>query len=161
MNVLVIYDSAYGNTKKIATTIADTIDKPHSVKLLAVSEVLPPDLQPIDLLVAGSPTQAGRPTKGLQDYLNNFSPNSLVGVQVAAFDTRYAIAEHGVGPRILMKTIGFAAPRIAAILEKKGGDLVVKPEGFIVTGKEGPLKQGELERSSAWIKSIIKSSAAR
>jgi hypothetical protein len=28
------------------------------------------------------------------------------------------------------------------------------PEGFIVEGKEGPLKEGELSRATAWAKGI-------
>jgi len=37
---------------------------------------------------------------------------------------------------------------------KKGGRLVAEPEGFIVENKEGPLKQGELERANKWAKQL-------
>jgi len=30
------------------------------------------------------------------------------------------------------------------------------PEGFLVTGEKGPLKEGELERAADWAKLVIK-----
>ena len=53
-----------------------------------------------------------------------------------------------------MSVIRYAAERIAKDLVKKGGRLVAEPEGFIVENKEGPLKQGELERASKWAKEM-------
>jgi hypothetical protein len=47
--------------------------------------------------------------------------------------------------------------RIANNLKGKGGNLVAPPEGFFVTGKEGPLKEGELERAAGWAKGIVES----
>jgi hypothetical protein len=32
---------------------------------------------------------------------------------------------------------------------------VAPPEGFIVKGREGPLKDGELERAAGWAKGIL------
>lgn len=74
----------------------------------------------------------------------------LKDVDVAAFDTRFAAENHRIGLRILMYVIRYAAERIAKTLVNKGGKLVVKPKGFIVENKEGPLKQGERERAKAW-----------
>ncbi len=62
--------------------------------------------------------------------------------------------DQGVGLRILMSVIRYAAERIAKDLAKKGGRLVAKPEGFIVENKEGPLKPGELERTNKWAKGM-------
>jgi hypothetical protein len=54
-----------------------------------------------------------------------------------------------------MKVIGYAAPRISSGLQAKGGRLAAAPEGFIVEDKEGPLKQGELERAASWARSLV------
>ena len=75
-------------------------------------------------------------------------------MRVAAFDTRFEAEEQGVGLRLLMSVIRYAAERIAKDLAKKGGKHVAKPEGFIVENKEGPLKQGELERANKWAKGM-------
>ena len=61
-----------------------------------------------------------------------------------------------MGLRLLMKMGGYAAPRITNAFKKKGGNLAVTPEGFFVKGKEGPLKEGELERAASWAKEIAK-----
>jgi hypothetical protein len=66
---------------------------------------------------------------------------------VASFDTRYEGR--------FVKMFGFAAERIAETLKSKGAKLVSSPEPFYVTGKKGPLKQGESERAEAWAKKII------
>ncbi len=40
-------------------------------------------------------------------------------------------------------------------MKLKGIELVIPPEGFIVDDKEGPIKQGEVNRALEWGKSII------
>jgi hypothetical protein len=35
---------------------------------------------------------------------------------------------------------------------------VVPPEGFLVSGEQGPLKAGELERAVSWAKQIFRTS---
>ena len=39
-------------------------------------------------------------------------------------------------------------------MEKRGTPLAAPPEGFFVKGSDGPLKDGEVERASAWGKAI-------
>jgi hypothetical protein len=50
---------------------------------------------------------------------------------------------------------GYAAPRIARSLEEHGGNLVTEPEGFVVIGIKGPLKEGELARAANWAKGFV------
>jgi hypothetical protein len=57
--------------------------------------------------------------------------------------------------RLLVKTGGYAASRIADRLKKAGGNLIVPPEGFYVEDTEGPLKAGELERAASWATSLM------
>ena len=84
---------------------------------------------------------------------------TLQGKAVAAFDTRIQAAEVGKALRQFMKIGGYAAPRIARALGKKGGNPAAPPEGFFVVKKEGPLVEGELERAAAWAKGIAASPA--
>ena len=67
MKVLIVYDSAYGNTEKVARAIGGVIT--GEVKVLRPGEVNPSELQSLDLLIVGSPTQGGRPTPAIQDFL--------------------------------------------------------------------------------------------
>jgi DNA-binding CsgD family transcriptional regulator len=48
----------------------------------------------------------------------------------------------------LVGIFGYAAGKIAGSLKTKGGTLILSPEAFFVKGKEGPLKEGELERAA-------------
>jgi flavorubredoxin len=88
MKVLVVYDSLYGNTEKIAKTIADSII--GEVRTLRVGEVNVSELGTLGLLIVGSPTQGGRPTPAIQDFLNNLSEPIIRSMRIAAFDTRMA-----------------------------------------------------------------------
>jgi len=147
MKVLVVYDSVYGSTEKIARAIGGAIT--GEVKVLRPGEVNLSELQSIDLLIVGSPTQGGRATPAIQEFLSKIPANALKNISVASFDTRFSTR--------LVKIFGYAAGRIANILKDKGGHLVVPPEAFIVKGREGPLKEGELERAAVWAKGILES----
>jgi len=147
MMVLIVYDSVYGNTEKIAKAIGAAIT--GEVKVLCVDEANPFELKTIDLFIVGSPTQGGRSTPAIQDFLNKIPEHSLKGINVAAFDTR--ISKKWVG------IFGYVAEKIARRLQTKGGTLILSPEGFIVEDNEGPLKEGELERAAVWAKRILES----
>jgi flavodoxin I len=147
MKTLIVYDSVYGNTEKIARAIAEAVTPSGEVKVLRTGEANPSGLASIDLLVVGSPTHGGRATPAVQDVLNKMAQQSLKGIKVAAFDTR--------SQSKFARIFGNAAGRIARQLTKKGGVLIVSPEGFLVTGTKGPLKEGELERAAAWAKGIL------
>ena len=156
MKALVIYDSVFGNTEKIARAIAEGLGSRVSVELLQAGTVAPDQLAGLDLLVVGSPTRGFRPTEAVTDLLNRVQVNALQGVKVAAFDTRFKADEiESVGVRFIVKTGGYAAKRIAGRLKKAGGDLIVPPEGFYVKDTEGPLKEGELERAKEWAASLL------
>ena len=144
MKALVVYDSTYGNTEKIAQAIGNAID----AQVLRVGQVNLSDLEGFDVLIVGSPTHGGRPTPELQALLGVLGP-ALKGVGVAAFDTRH------VSKWTIL--FGYAAARIARSLKRNGGTLLVPPEGFFVLGTQGPLKEGELERAADWAREVAKS----
>ena len=146
MKALIIYDSVYGNTEKIAKAIGDVLA--NDVKVLRVSEVNSSQLEPVDLLIIGSPTQGGRPTKAMQTLLKDLPESVVKSASVATFDTRLQSKFASI--------FGYAAGKIASRLKDKGGNLISSPEGFLVSGNKGPLKEGELERAAGWAKEILK-----
>jgi len=155
MNVLVLYDSVFGNTEKIARQIAEallaSLPEGSMVELLQPGKVKPYQLENSDLLVIGSPTRGFRPTEDLANLLDRLGRNSLRGVRVAAFDTRFKADEvKSAVTRFVVKTGGYAAKRIADRLQKAGAVLVAPLAGFYVADIEGPLLDGELERAAAW-----------
>jgi flavodoxin I len=149
MKALVVYDSVYGNTEKIAQAIGEAIT--GEVSVARAAEVDVSELESLDLLVVGAPTHGGRPSPAMKELLEKVQAHALDGIEVAAFDTRHASK--------LARIFGFAAGRIAKSLKKEGGTLVLPPEGFFVEGTEGPLKEGELERAALWAKEIVQGAA--
>jgi flavodoxin len=146
VKALIVYDSTYGNTEKIAKAIGAALT--GEVKVLRAGEVNPAELNAFDLLVIGSPTYGGRPMPSVAELLNKIPESAIKGKNIAAFDTRI--------PTKLAKIFGYAADRIAKNLKEKGGNPVVPGEGFFVNGKEGPLKEGELERAASWANGLVK-----
>src|SRR6266487_4478677 len=88
MNTVVVYDSQYGNTERIAQTIADTLHAFGQVQAVRVDPAHPVSFQGVDLLIMGCPTQGFRPTLAMQSFLGTVPFQSLRGLAVACFDTR-------------------------------------------------------------------------
>jgi flavodoxin len=154
---LVVYDSFFGNTERIARSIGNALGRSEDVEIIRVGDVRPEQLAGLKLLIVGSPTRAFRPSPAIKKFLKSIPKNSLKGVKVAAFDTRITDEEIDSAVfilGILVNIFGYAAKPIADRLVKKGGRLIALPEGFYVHGTEGPLKEGELERASNWAKKI-------
>lgn len=157
MKALIVYDSFFGNTEKIAGVIGDSLKSEGSVQVVKVDKAKPEHLKGINILIVGSPTRGSKPTMPIVKFLINIPAKSLKEVKVAAFDTRINATE--VNSRVLhgfVKLFGYAAKPIAARLKKKGGNLVLPPEGFYVRNSEVTLKDGELERAADWAKQILK-----
>ncbi len=145
MNTLVVYDTQYGNTERIAQAIADTLSAAGPSRAVRVTAAGVAQLQGVDLLIVGSPTVGWKPTPATQAFLDSLSPASMSGKQTACFDTRIRM------PRFLNRP---AAEVMAKALRTKGAAPLVPPEGFFVKGREGPLQDGEMERAANWARTL-------
>ena len=146
MNTLVLYDSQYGDTQRIARAIADKLAEFGEARALRLDPRQPLQLQGVDLFILGCPTQGWRPTPAIQSFLEETSSEELRGLVGACFDTRFRL------PRFMT---GSASKVMAGKLREKGVSLHVPPESFFVKGTEGPLREGELERASMWARQIV------
>lgn len=152
MKVLIIYDSFFGNTEKIAQALGNSLSPKNQVEVVKINALKPEQLTGVGLLIVGSPTRAFRPTKPIVKFLKKLPRGALKGIEVAAFDTRINPVE--VNSRLLnfmVKIFGYAAEPIAKYLVKKSGLLVLSPTGYFVKESEGPLKDGEIERAKEWV----------
>ncbi len=151
MKGLVIYDSVFGNTKKVAEAIAAALGYPLMPVILVKAE----ELKEYEHLVWGTPTRGFRPTEVVTNLIKALPAGSLQGVKISAFDTRMDVKEVNNKVLTFMESIfGYAADPIAKGLVKKGAVRVGAPEGFFVNASEGPLRDGELERAAAWAKGL-------
>jgi flavodoxin len=138
LKALVVYDSQFGNTEKIGLAMRDALASQVDVEALRVDDVRPEQWAGIGLLIVGSPTQRFSPTPATTQFLKSIPARALKGVRVAAFDTRFTEQEINK-IRILaffVRIFGYAAKPIADLLVRKGGELVLPPEGFYVAETE-------------------------
>jgi len=156
MKVLVVYESVFGNTEKVARAIAAAYPNQAEIGVVQVSSLTPEQLAGVELLIVGSPTRAFRPWEETKKWMKGLNPGSLKGLKVAGFDTRIAIKDVNNGILTFMvKIFGYAAKPIGAAMLKAGGTLIAEPEGFFVKASEGPLKDGELERAAEWARGLF------
>ena len=142
MNVLVVYDSQYGNTERVARCIAATLSEFGQARAVRVDQIYPGALGGLDMLILGCPTQGMRQTAVMQAFIAHIPRDVLKGLAVACFDTRFR------GGFWMLS----AAPAMAKQLHLMGVELVVQPESFYVKAmmKAGPLLDKEIERAAKW-----------
>ena len=156
MKAIIVYESHWGNTAAIARAIAEGIGP--EARALSTAEATGEVIAGADLIVAGAPllgfslptemmlkgmaANAGKdPTPpdlshpAMRTWLDALPKGSG---RVAAFETR------------IWWSPGSASKAILKRLEGLGYRPAARPERFIVTGKYGPLRDGELERAKAW-----------
>jgi flavodoxin I len=158
MKALIVYDSIFGNTEKIAYAIVKGMETNAEVTIKKIGVVGRPDFLEADWVVVGSPTRGFRPTKTITDFMQVLPDRLLRGKKVAAFDTRIGESEINAGPfflKYMVRIFGYAAKPLASSLLKAGGLQPIHPEGFLVHGTEGPLYDGELERATDWGKRLV------
>lgn len=151
MNALVVYDSQYGDTERIAQAIADTLRASGEVREIRLEPGNPVELQGVDMFLVGCPTQGWRPTPAMQSFVEEVSSERLRDLAIACFDTRFRL------PRWMT---GSAARVMARKLQEKGVSLLVPPESFFVKGMQGPLHDGELDRVSTWARMLLEKAAS-
>lgn len=181
MEVAIVYESLFGNTRAIAEAVAEGVrqaDPAAHVVLLPVGEAKADQLRDAGLLIVGGPThmrgmtsgttrrkgleaegntakgkgaeftpERGAEGPGVRDWFEAL-PKAGSGTLAAAFDTRAGF-----------KLAGGAAKGIARRLRGHGYKLAVPPEGFIITGTEGPLREGEPDRARAWGAALVRQPA--
>lgn len=163
MKALVVYESMFGNTEKIARAVAEGLSTRMEVELLKTHQAPAPLHELVDLVVVGGPThafsmtrqntredairqgaKAGRADHGIREWIDHLG-NGPHSERVATFDTRVA----RTGGRV-RHFPGSAAKAAAKGMRKHGYDAVVKPESFWVEDTGGPLFPGEVERAERW-----------
>jgi hypothetical protein len=165
MQILIVYESMYGNTHAIGAEIAAGLAAHGEAKVVAVHEATPDALAWAEAVIVGGPTHAHGMSSaqsrkgaleaaetpdsvltldpdaagpGLRDWFKSLG--AADGKRAAAFDTRVD------APAVLT---GRASRGIARRLRDHGFHLVVDPESFLVD-KHNELVAGEAERARAW-----------
>lgn len=161
MRAVVVYESLWGNTEKVARAVAGELGRTMTVGVFD-AESAPESVEGYDLVVVGGPThgfsmsrpstresavtQNGAPrapARGIREWLAQL-PHLASPIRAVAFDTRVD------KPRLP----GSAAKAARHELRSLGFDVALKARSFRVHGYEGPLIDGELGRAVEWARDI-------
>lgn len=161
MKVVVVYESHFGNTRRVAEAVARGMGGRAEVEVLDIEHA--PGIGDIaaDLLVIGAPThmlglsrpdsrrealeQAGLPEssrRGIREWIEEADAGAP---PVAVFDTR----------TLESRLPGSAAKAAVRRLRRRRVTVVGGAENFLVHGIEGPLAPGEAERAEAWGRTLL------
>ena len=135
MKAVIIYDTQFGNTKRVAEAIARILN----ANLFAVSEVQFDQLQDYELFIFGSPIHAWNMSAGMKELMKNLRGTSFAGKKAVAFDTK-----------INSRFAGSATQKIEKQLRNLGFTLAMPGVSFLVQGREGPLVEGEMAKTDAF-----------
>lgn len=150
MNALVVCFSKFGNTKMVAEAVGERLEQGGSVRVVFSESLIAEDFNGVDLVVMGSPTHKMNLPEAVRPVFDKLPKKLLKGKFFAAFDTSYKMSwwlNHFT-----------AGKRLSQKLRRLGGKRLVPPEIFHVTGREGPLYDGEIERAEAWAASLLERS---
>jgi menaquinone-dependent protoporphyrinogen IX oxidase len=148
MKGVVIYDTTYGNTKKIAEAITDAL-KGSGLKV-DISHVK--DTKELsgyyDFLILGSPTRIGTMSWAVRGFIGKkIKSEEWANKAFAAFDTEME--------SVMKKGGRSAAEKISKKLRDKGLKQLQPELKFIVSGMKGPLKDGEIEKAKEYAKKLV------
>ncbi len=153
MKTLIVYLSKFGNTRKLAEAMAETVKPSGNVRVVAIDQLAASDFDGVDLVVMGSPTHAFTLPEAVRTVLESLPLAILGGKSVAAFDTT-------VKPWPLRCLR--ASPKLLNRLTYLGGKPIARPETFFVktknpqkSGQIDLLLEGELERARRWAGELL------
>jgi flavodoxin len=146
MNVVILCDSKFGNTRSLAESMVAELGDSHRVALRDAAEGVG-TLAGADVVLVGGPTHAHGASQPLKDALAAIPAGSLGATRVATFDTRVQM------PRLLT---GSAAASASKVLKHAGARVVAPPESFFVTRETPPtLIPGEIDRAKTWVRTVV------
>lgn len=146
MNVVILCDSKFGNTRSLAESMVAGLGDSHRVTLRNADEGVG-SLAGVDVVFVGGPTHAHGASRPLKEALAAIPAGSLGTARVATFDTRFQM------PRLLT---GSAAASASKVLKHAGAHIVAPPESFFVSREDPPtLIPGEIDRAKTWVRTVV------
>jgi menaquinone-dependent protoporphyrinogen IX oxidase len=145
MKGIVVYDTSYGNTKKIAETIAETLKESGiEIDLFYAKDVKKLNAKDYDFLALGSPTKFGTMSFTIKFFLGKVKSEEWMNKPFAAFDTENP--ENFERARAENKEWS-AAEKIAEKLREKKMNQLLPVLKALVIGQKGPIVEGEIDRT--------------
>ena len=138
MKILIVYDTFYGNTQKVAESLNDYL-KDFNPDLIKIDVLTQEQITNTDVFIVGSPTRAFTMTAKIKRAIKK---NDFQNKFFFAFDTRANMAD--ITSKFLLKLankFGYAAEKMEAKLINKGAKKLLDYKAYYVKDSEGPLYQ--------------------
>lgn len=156
MKTVVVYESLWGNTAAIARAIAEGIGP--GTQALSTAQASSAAISGAALIVAGAPVLGFRlPSDKMLKMIGETPGKNPVAPDLSQPSMRSWLdtLPKGSGRSAAFETRiwwspGGATAAIVRGLKSAGYRPIAKPRRFIVKGKNGPLRDGELERARLW-----------
>ena len=156
MKAVVVYESLWGNTAAIARAIAEGIGP--GTQVFSTAQASSAAISGADLIVAGAPVLGFRlPSDKMLKMIGESPGKNPVAPDLSQPSMRAWLdaLPKGSGRSAAFETRiwwspGGATAAIVRGLESAGYRPIAKARRFIVKGKNGPLRDGELERARLW-----------
>ena len=135
---IVIYESKYGNTKRVVKTIIEGINEIERIEavLKEPKHVEPTEVLDYDVILIGSPNHIGGPTRGIKKFIDKLGKIELEEEMGVAFDT-YMGRDFNKAVRKMEKRINEKVP---------GLKLITPGLSIKVKGIKGPIVEGDLPK---------------
>ena len=143
MNINIIYESQFGNGKRVVEELAAILEnKGQKVNLFPVAEIEPHKLPVAELYIFSSPTRKFTLPRNMGNFVKRFTPPSK--------DTKYAFMTTYMDPRTI------ALKKMEALMKKK--EMIKAADDFKirVLGLKGPLKEGYRENLEKFADELVK-----
>jgi flavodoxin len=143
MKINIIYESHFGNGKKIVEELSKILkNKKQDVEIFSVKDTSPEKLPIADLYIFSSPTRKFMLPPDMSNFLKNFNlPTKYV---------MYALMTTYLDPRVI------ALKKMAAMLDKKEIKKTTSDFKVRVSGLKGPIKEDYMERLAIFAEELIK-----
>ncbi len=154
MRAIVVYESHWGNTAAVARAIAEGIGA--EARAISTAEATAESVFDADLIVAGAPLLGfSLPTDAMVEGLAKEASPTPPDLAHPSMRAWLESLPRGSGRAAAFETRvwwspGSAAKAILQRLENAGYRPAAKPQKFVVKGRYGPLKEGEIEKAKAW-----------
>lgn len=137
IKALVIYQSLFGNTKKIALSLAGGLEEAGvTTDCLPIDEIDIERIHDYDFIAMGGPTHILGMSKQMKAFFETIAAVDLRGKMGFCFDTRNSSK---MNKKSLFVLENSAARRIEGKMRGLKMRIIRKRESAIVAGREGPL----------------------
>ncbi|MHA2021562.1 MAG: flavodoxin family protein [Candidatus Thorarchaeota archaeon] len=144
---IIIYESIYGNTKKVADAVAEGIRESGVIEctVAKTGEVHhTDDLSRFDAIIFGSPNHNQEPSRNMLKFIERASIVDLDSKVGAAFDT-YTGGNKGIAVKKLEQVIRRKMSCITFVIDSFSAQ---------VEDRKGPLAEGEINRAIEFGKQV-------